>query len=676
MITVMYELPVFPMLLAVVIALTHATLSAADKPAPDVLSYNLYPAYPKYCSTPEEMATRAIPPLSDSAPQNSQLVHVTAVIRHGARTPWSDNMQCWDGYWSDPATAVWNCELTTMTSPPSPPFIEDVENNPTDSEVNNEADASVGDSAMFLFEKRYDALHDPPVLANAFNGTCQMGQLLLKGYEQELANGKHLRDAYIFSDSKGAMFKGSSIAGSDPRMRLFFLDDEAYKNIRPYEEPHLYYRADDEQRTLMSGQVLLRGLFGPEITTDAKTTGVDPVIVLHTADYKYDVLGSNWKDCPRLEDLEDDATSSDFFQKFNTSAEAKELYAIAAKLGADFDRDDWIDCLMTTMCTDRPLPDKLNDFDRQNDKSTFQRFLDFATYASNYKLKHNDAAYAKLGMGPLWHEMMANIRPIVEETEKAAEDGGGVPPKLALFSGHDSTLQPLLASLGEDVWDGKLWSPYASSMLIEVHKISGDDPTFKGKIKYMFRIVYNGEAVTSRMDDCPSDSDLCDASVLIDLVTPFAKIVDRDCKSSINKDDTYSSVLATEELLTTPGGILIFGSMMILCGFLGSLGTFVYLTGRLPMCCFTRSSGVASLGVRRQSGSKMRESNGGISLQERNRHDEIDDHEFDNEGHYTGNGHSKGDTPNQYPATVYGTANESSPSVVPSKKEIDENELI
>ena len=41
---------------------------------------------------------------------------------------------------------------------------------------------------MFLFEKRYDALHDPPVLANAFNGTCQSGQLLLRGYEQELAD--------------------------------------------------------------------------------------------------------------------------------------------------------------------------------------------------------------------------------------------------------------------------------------------------------------------------------------------------------------------------------------------------------------------------------------------------------------------------------------------------------
>ena len=36
------------MLLVAVIALTHVTISAADTPAPDALSYSLYPAYPKY----------------------------------------------------------------------------------------------------------------------------------------------------------------------------------------------------------------------------------------------------------------------------------------------------------------------------------------------------------------------------------------------------------------------------------------------------------------------------------------------------------------------------------------------------------------------------------------------------------------------------------------------------
>ena len=63
-----------------------------------------------------------------------------------------------------------------------------------------------------------------------------------------------------------------------------------------YQEPNLRYRADDEQRTLMSGQILLRGLFGPELlagTGDNDDDDETAVIKLHTADYTVDVLTPN-----------------------------------------------------------------------------------------------------------------------------------------------------------------------------------------------------------------------------------------------------------------------------------------------------------------------------------------------------------------------------------------------
>eukprot|EP00339_Tiarina_fusa_P007802 CAMPEP_0117057176 /NCGR_PEP_ID=MMETSP0472-20121206/39683_1 /TAXON_ID=693140 ORGANISM="Tiarina fusus, Strain LIS" /NCGR_SAMPLE_ID=MMETSP0472 /ASSEMBLY_ACC=CAM_ASM_000603 /LENGTH=86 /DNA_ID=CAMNT_0004773937 /DNA_START=60 /DNA_END=316 /DNA_ORIENTATION=+ len=50
--------------------------------------YTRYPSYPPYCSTPDEMATRAIPNLQDhhdSLYGETRLLHVTAAIRHGAR---------------------------------------------------------------------------------------------------------------------------------------------------------------------------------------------------------------------------------------------------------------------------------------------------------------------------------------------------------------------------------------------------------------------------------------------------------------------------------------------------------------------------------------------------------------------------------------------------------------
>ena len=510
-------------------------------------------------------------------------------------------MRCWDGYWNEPETAFWDCELTTMTSPPTDPYVKEVEADP--GAAGDEDVAEVGDAAMFLFEKRYDALSYPPELANALNGTCQKGQLLLRGYEQELSNGKHLRRAYVHSgkaeadglsdgdddgdgDGDGAVGGAGagagkvSLADSDPRMRLFDLgsNSDMYADRRPYEEPHLYYRADDEQRTLMSGQVLLRGLWGPEIVQDAHATGQDPVVVLHTADYDFDVLTSNIRDCPRLLDLAAEAERSDVFQMFNTSAEAKELRDAASKLGTDFHKDDWIDCLMTTMCTDRPLPPDLADYGSRS--SLFQRFIDFATYSHNYKVVHNGAEHAKLGMGPLWHEIMANIRPVVRGESL---ESGGDPPRLALFSGHDTTLMPLLATLGPKVYDGKEWAPYASVLLIEVHRVDDrSDGAFKGKERTMFRVVYNGRALTSRIEGCPEKGDLCDASVLLDLVAPFAKAVGRDCESKVSPErDGYRSVLATED-----GQILIFISMVIISGCVGSVGTFFYLMGRLPSCSF------------------------------------------------------------------------------------------
>ena len=49
---------------------------------------------------------------------------------------------------------------------------------------------------------------------------------------------------------------------------------------RPYEYPNLSYRADDDQRTIMSGQILLRGMFGDLIqqhSLELDSSQSDPV---------------------------------------------------------------------------------------------------------------------------------------------------------------------------------------------------------------------------------------------------------------------------------------------------------------------------------------------------------------------------------------------------------------
>jgi hypothetical protein len=78
-------------------------------------------------------------------------------------------------------------------------------------------------------------------------------------------------------------------------------------------------------------------------------------------------------------------------------------------------------------------------------------------------------AYSKLNMGPFFAELMEHILPVVNE-EAQYEDRVRPPAKLAIYSGHDSTLAGVLSSLGPRVWNGSEPIAYASMMLIEVRR--------------------------------------------------------------------------------------------------------------------------------------------------------------------------------------------------------------
>jgi hypothetical protein len=292
--------------------------------------YKKYPAYPPYCSTPIQMKKRTIPRLADDAKLGAtRLVHVTSVIRHGARTPLSI---CWSNG-APVQTSPWNCNLTTIVTTPSPSEIAQDEGlkakNPDLQQLS-------------VLEKKYDALMDPvDGLSNALNGTCQLGQLLLQGYEQELTNGINLRNAYLFD---GTSFE------HDERMRLINLNT---KKPLPFEEPVIRFRSDDDQRTVMSGQILLQGMFGPELAMATRENAKPPIIPVHLADRDRDVLSANEKICPRLTELREQLESSKDFRAFNLSSSAQKLRRFMKQnLGSIMDHEA-IDCLMTTICTDR-----------------------------------------------------------------------------------------------------------------------------------------------------------------------------------------------------------------------------------------------------------------------------------------------------------------------------------
>ena len=101
--------------------------------------YQRYKAYPDYCSDPSVMETRSLPPLPDdqnTTTYKSRLQRVTAIIRHGARTP-IHYKPCWKGHWDEP-DGIWDCQSTTLLS-------------------TRPAATNTNDKGQFLVEKIYDA---------------------------------------------------------------------------------------------------------------------------------------------------------------------------------------------------------------------------------------------------------------------------------------------------------------------------------------------------------------------------------------------------------------------------------------------------------------------------------------------------------------------------------------
>lgn len=557
---------------------------------PTLSWYQRYESYPPYCSTPEEMATRSIPAIRPNVHLgDSRLAHVTAIIRHGARTPWSSDLACWDGYWQAD-TGVWDCGLTTFLAPPTPRVVDEEEGKYS-SQTDN----------MFLFEKKYDALQYPQ--RNEFNGTCQKGQLLLQGYDQELQNGQFLRSAYVYD--------GAKIGAHDTKLRLLDLSD---KINRPYQEPILKYRADDDQRTLMSGQVLLRGMFGTEFVEHAKKNGQAPIIPLHVADRTRDVLDLNVNECPRLQTLQAEALRSLEFQAFNNSQESKTLQKfIHAELGS---LGEPLDCLMTTICTDRTLPEAINDYHKEDrrdlhpghshndgnckphsrklhaghehdegedgdgDKdddhdcgkygtNLFERLTKFDIARNVFPFLYNNSEISKVAMGPLWAEILEIILPIL-----TGGDRGAAANKLHIISGHDSTIIPLLASLG--VWKIDMWPPYASMMILEIHElVDGKTDRSVYPSAFAFRLLYNGKVWTDQVEGCHPEHDLCDFTVLQNLLTPFA-VRKRNCEAG--KAFTKSALVQNAQgLLSDPGGVFVFLLVVLFSAGLGALGMLWYL---------------------------------------------------------------------------------------------------
>jgi hypothetical protein len=304
-------------------------------------------------------------------------------------------------------------------------------------------------------------------------------------------------------------------------------------------------------------------------------------------------MDANENVCPRLAELGEEWKASVEYSEFMNSQETRTLQRFVTDVLKVQDMSNLVDCLMTTICTDRTLPKAVNDYhgpdsgvgggDRGSvGKSTdqhpygtnlFSRLFDFDAQTWIRLFLYQNAAYSKLALTPLWRDVLANIQGNIDLSRNASAQvccPVRSPPKLAVYSGHDTTLMPMLASLGSAVYDGE-WAPYASMMTIEVYHQHPED-------QYLFRLVYNGKVLTSRIDGC-DNSDLCPVSALQE-VTKFTQNYNCTRRGADPVVTVGSRESTTGDVFSTSGGVLALCLLVVASALFGSLGTYLYVIGR------------------------------------------------------------------------------------------------
>lgn len=319
----------------------------------------------------------------------------------------------------------------------------------------------------------------------ALEGTCETGQLIPEGRAQMQALGRALRSSY--------------------RHLLFAEGECATENV--------YARSSDLSRTRGSAEALLSSFLDTEVCPEKK-------LELATMDFILDWIYPNAKICPKLALLEREAYDDPDFRSWNKSLsqnlvdDLDEVFGSGQwRFGTDMAGSHLLDCVMTTVCTDRDevlLPRSFAD------AAIAQRLLDRAEQIEYRKLRHAD--YARSVAAPL----VARMR-----DELASQRH-----KFVLWSAHDTTVMPFRVALGVD--DSK-WSPYASATILELWRQQNGS--------LFIRLIVNGgpKLVTG------CDSPLCALSQFLSTTTWATS----DTLCAISEDDSLHRLV----FATTTSGI-------------------------------------------------------------------------------------------------------------------------
>ncbi|KAL1925089.1 uncharacterized protein VTP21DRAFT_4743 [Calcarisporiella thermophila] len=387
--------------------------------------------------------TAPFPPADEDSikalyPPDLQLVFLQIVHRHGERTPVRKRLE-------DKITPVWN--LCHAAKEFQAIIQRDV--------IRTEHLSDSSSNKMGLESFSYKRMVLGPDGRRMKDGDCFLGQLTDIGRSSMTKLGTRLREIYVDK----LKFLDTSLDGPET----------------------LFIRSTDFVRTLESVQHLADGLY------PAGTRPKDFVLEVYTRNAFDENLYIN-RNCARLKDL------TEQFYRAAVEITEKRLQEVSKKLsglGLGEIRLDshpsasgLLDSAVAAKANGIPIPQELEDvIEDLHIVNTIEWFYGFT----------QSQEMRRLGIGRLLGEITGRIE------DKVRDDESTKKLKLAIYSGHDTTVGPLLTTLGG--FDNK-FPPFNSVILIELFRAQPrpTDSWWRGlwskeEDQYYVRVRYNDQVV-------------------------------------------------------------------------------------------------------------------------------------------------------------------------------------
>ncbi|KAK9767008.1 hypothetical protein K7432_003483 [Basidiobolus ranarum] len=378
-----------------------------------------------------------------TVPKNAELKHVQVIVRHGDRTPISIFPQQWK------YNVVWNC------TDEAPEYnylkLQEFESVPI-------YDLMIEDANANPYSKEY------------IQGTCMTGQLTPKGMRQKRNVGSKLREIYV--------------------NKLGYLPKTL--NRRNLEDT-IFVRHTEKERTKQTAISLVSGLY-PKDKLKGKLA-----VPFHLLPEQIETMVFQPNLCPRLSKLQssmlNEKAYNDYWEAQQETKKKMDSILQTEKTPAYQTKSlvRYMDAFRPLACNNFPLPCSLN-----NQSECITNEMAIQSYVGNdfeaaWTMRDSPLSHEanRLGIGLFLAELRQSLRNSIDKSKKS-------PAKIEIFSGHDTTVQPLLGILKSDDFR---WPPYASSFIIELWQDK------EGKA--FIRALFNGVALKSPVCDfnfCPMET--------------------------------------------------------------------------------------------------------------------------------------------------------------------------